>query len=89
MLYLPVKSLPFIYGHTFDNFADPDTIKKTTLYIPHVLLKISLHLLLETTQSDTELNGKEYSLHSNKGLTLKMSALKLFMVTNLHFQLSW
>ena len=44
--------------------------------------------MLETTQSDTELNGKEYSLHSNKGLTLKVSALKLFMVTNLHFQLS-
>ena len=44
--------------------------------------------MLETTQSDTELNGKEYSLHSNKGLMLKVSALKLFMVTNLHFQLS-
>ena len=74
MLYLPVKSLPFIYGHTFDNFADPDMIEKNNIiYIPHVLLKISLHLMLETTQSDTELNGKEYSLHSDEGLTLKMS----------------
>ena len=73
MLHLPVKSLPFIYGHTFDNFADPDMIEKTTLYIPHVLLKKSLHLMLETTQSGTELNGKEYSLHSDEGLTLKMS----------------
>ena len=52
-------------------------LKKTTLYNPHTLLKISIHLMLETTRSDTELNSKEYSLHSDKGLTLKMSALTL------------
>ena len=43
---------------------------------------------LKVDISSASPSSEQLALHSGKGLMLEMSAFKLFMVANLHFQLS-